>query len=140
MTSKRLLLCIMLISACGGLAITGCTRTRRTEAEPLPPPRPLGTPLTAEERRLRELALDVQIAPDPRGEADAIKQFQSYLRDNRMTYKINAYRVSEDRIVASPTVASYPVRAVVDVFRGQERLHTFVFIPKDNQNLALLIA
>jgi len=102
---------------------------------PAPPP---VTRVPSDVERIYELANNVQSAPNALAEADAIRRLRTWMSAHDMTYTLRAYRSSNGQFIDSPSVLREPVRADMEIYRGRERLHQFGFVPRDNQNLALL--
>ena len=88
--------------------------------------------------RLTGLVADVQAAPTPQAEADALRRLRKYEADNGLTYTIRTFRTYDNLPLDDPSVRPDPVRAEVTIFRGRETVKTFHFVPKDNRNLALM--
>ena len=88
--------------------------------------------------RLAGLVAEVQTAPTPQAEADALRRLRKYESDNGLTYTIRTFRTDNNAAVDDPSVRPDPVRAEVTIFRGREPVRSFSFVPKDNRNLALM--
>jgi hypothetical protein len=87
---------------------------------------------------LDRLISDVQTAPTPQAEADALRRLRKYEMDHGLTYATRSFRTYDNAVVTDPSVSRDPVRIEVTIFRGRETQRTFQFIPKDNHNLALM--
>jgi hypothetical protein len=119
----------------------GChSSTKPPPAEARESANPSVSTIHTNQADLAGLADAVRRAPDATAEADALRSLQRYQTDHAMTYDLKALGTLSGRPIASPQVATEPVRVTLTTYRGQQPVYTFTFVPKDNRNLALLIA
>ena len=98
------------------------------------PPTPSATVSRSNERTIENYADDIRTAPDGLAEANALKAFRQYCIDHGYTYRV----LPADRSVAAASVRDRPIATTVAVYRAEEHIYTFSFIPRDNRNLALI--
>ena len=126
----------------GLLSIAGCRASVETNPPaPAPPPPERDTRVVVireESEDVEDLARDVIAARDAVEEGAALKRLQAWQARHGTTFTIRATRVDSEAAIEDPSTATRPVRAHVTVFRGQQPIHEFRFVPKDNRNLALL--
>jgi hypothetical protein len=92
-----------------------------------------------EAEHVRDRALAIQRANDRIEEAAAIQRLVDYFADRKLIFNVTAQRAIDYSPLASPLSASPDrMRVRVDVYRGQQPIQSFTFIPRDNRNLALL--
>ena len=90
-----------------------------------------------EEQKIDPLIVDVQSAPTPQAEADAITRLRKYETDHGLTYTVRTFRTVDNMPVQVASAQNAPVRTEVTIYRGREVINKFYFVPKDNRNLAL---
>ena len=118
-----------------GLLMCGC----HANTPPRPAPNPTESAARAESGSLASLARQVRTAPDPQAEAAAIRRLRAWITSHGETYQIRTTRTDLNREISSASVApGIPVRAEISVYRREELVNSFSFIPQDNRNLALL--
>jgi hypothetical protein len=123
------------------LMVVGChSETKPPPAEARESANPSVSTIRTNQDDVATLADAVRNARDATAEADALRALQKYQTDHAMTYDIKAVGTLSGRTIASPQLASEPVRVTMTTYRGQQPVYTFIFVPKDNRNLALLIA
>jgi hypothetical protein len=54
-------------------------------------------------------------------------------RTHRYTYLVTAQRADTGERVRTPSVAEFPVRASIAIFRAEQPVYSFSFIPRDNR-------
>jgi hypothetical protein len=109
---------------------------RRTEVV-IPPPA-VSAEQPQQPQTLATLAHDVTAAPDRLAEAGALRRLAEYMNQNHYTYELEAWRLDSGQLVQSPSQATFPLRVNVTIFWGQQQIYSFNFLPKDNQDIALL--
>ena len=119
------------------IALVGCA-THRSETV---------TTTTVTETRSRHpiptdsldgLAQNIIDAPDALAEAQALREWDAHLRRNKYTYSVDAYQAGTEEKVASPSVSKLPLRVQISVYRADQKLHEFSFIPKENENIRVI--
>src|SRR4051794_29556509 len=125
------------------LSVIGCANRHETpppasSPPPAPVPRTEGSVVRSEAQDLQRLANRVQTAPDGIAEAEALRQLRQYLVDHRLLYRTGTARASDGRAINNAAVRGEPLRATVEVLRGEQPVYTFAFVPKDNRNLTLI--
>jgi hypothetical protein len=91
-----------------------------------------------EAEHIRDDALAIQNSRDRIEEAAAIRRLNDYLADRNLTFNVAGQRALDDAQVQSLSASPDRLRVRVDVFRGQQPVQSFTFIPRDNRNLTLL--
>ena len=130
------LLSILMWAIC--FSMIGCHGSATTHTPPPPEQDVRVAPIRTESDDLQELANQVQYATDRVEEGAALKRLQRWQIDHGTTFKLETVNAQTKANVPSPSTYSQPLMANVTVFRGQQPLYRFNFIPKDNANLALL--
>jgi hypothetical protein len=105
---------------------------------PPPAPRTEASVVRNESEDLRRLANRVQTASDGIAEAEALRQLRQYLVDHRLLYRTGTARASDGRAINNAATRGEPLRATVEVLRGELPVYTFAFVPKDNRNLTVI--
>jgi hypothetical protein len=86
-----------------------------------------------------QLAQNVQDARDAIDEAEALRNLHRYAADHRYTYLVTAQNRDTGERVRAPSAAAYPVRASVAIFRVEQPIYSFSFVPRDNRNLEIIV-
>ena len=120
------------IVVAGIAAVAGCRNTPSTNAGPEP------KVTHGDSDDVRDLATAVQTAPDAVAEAAALRKLQRYAAKERYTYTVNTYLVSSGERVRSATVSTAPIRVEMSIYRADQPVHTFSFIPRDNRNIEII--
>jgi hypothetical protein len=120
------------------LLMPGCHNSVQTRTPPPPEQDIRVAPIRTEADDLEDLAHNVQYAADRVEEGAALKRLQRWQIDHGTTFKLEAANADTKVAVPSPSTYSAPLMAHVTVFRGQQPIYRFSFVPKDNANLALL--
>jgi hypothetical protein len=132
---------------CVGIVFTviGCRASGEasvgSSTPPTPPPPERDTrpaPIRSDAQILADLANDVQTAPDAIAEGAAIKRLQKWMADHGHTFQLDTTRAESGTPMREPSAFNDVMRAHVTVFRGQQPIYEFTFVPRDNRNLALL--
>lgn len=84
------------------------------------------------------LASDIQTAQDGASEGEALQRLHQWEVDHNLTYKVQAIRVDNNALIASPSTYPYPVRIDVSIYRQSTPVYSFSFVPRDNRNLTLM--
>jgi hypothetical protein len=88
---------------------------------------------------IRDFADRLQTSQNRFDEADTLKRLHRYLADHDLTFTTQGSRADDNTtITGNLSGSNIPLRVRVDVFRGQQPLNSFTFVPRDNRNLALL--
>ncbi|CAN5653114.1 hypothetical protein BH09PLA1_BH09PLA1_37110 [soil metagenome] len=87
---------------------------------------------------IRDFAQQIHNSRDRIEEAAALRRLQEYLSDRSLTFNVFGQRAADDAVVRSLSTQSGTLRVRLDVYRGQEPIQSFTFIPRDNRNLTLL--
>jgi hypothetical protein len=124
----------LLIGLILSTAFVGCASPSHPSSST---PRP-GSPSDSDEAQAQRLAQAIERAPTARDEADALKRFQRWAADHKMTYETRSVRAGGVEVIDHPTAAPFPVNTRVTVYKGQEPVYTFTFTPRDNANLVLI--
>ena len=126
------------------LIVVGCHASGNatvSSTPPTPPPPEHDTrpaPIRSEAQVLADLANDVQTAPDTVAEGAALKRLQAWMADRGETFQLEARQAESGTPVREPSTRTEVLRSHVTVFRGQQPIYDFTFVPRDNRNLALL--
>lgn len=127
------------------LMLAGCYGSASVEPRGSTPPTPpppehdtRATPIRSEAMTLADFTRDIQTAPDAVAEGAAIKRLHSWLADRGLTFQTNSVRLETGTAIRDPAAGTERVRTTVSIFRGQQPIHEFSFVPRDNRNLALL--
>lgn len=118
--------------------LIGCHGSVSTRTPPPPERDTTVAPIRTEADDVEDLAQRIQFAPDRVEEGAAVKRLQRWMTDHGATFKIEGANADTKVAVPSPSTYNGPLVANVTVFRGQQPIHRFTWIPKDNGNLALL--
>ena len=133
MARLELLLLLIVLVGCASTQRTSTVTTTTSETQ---------APIVSDDPQIRTIhdyAEHLQTARDRFEEADVLRNLQRYLADHDLTFKVYGWRADNDQPVESGLSAStVPLRVRVDVFRGQQPLNNFTFVPRDNRNLTLL--
>jgi hypothetical protein len=124
----------LLIGLILSTAFVGCASPSHPSSST---PRP-GSPSDSDEAQAQRLAQAIERAPTARDEADALKRFQRWAADHKMTYETRSVRAGGVEVIDHPTAAPFPVNTRVTVYKGQEPVYTFTFTPRDNATLVLI--
>jgi hypothetical protein len=122
------------------MSLIGCQASVDTR----PPPRATENDAPSENRvrtdaeNIRDYALAIQNSRDRIEEAAAIRRLNEYLGDRSLTFNVAGVRALDDGHVQTLSSSSDRLRVRVDVYRGQQPVQSFTFIPHDNRNLTLL--
>lgn len=129
---------LMVLSAVPAVICTGCAPTHRVEEKTTVIRTVYTTPPRDDNEALQRFAMQLHMAPDARTEAEVLQNLRQYEADHNLTYKMQAVRLDTNTAVASPAMNPYPIRVDLQIFKGEIPLYTISFIPRDNQNVALL--
>lgn len=121
-------------------SVIGCQASVDTR----PPPRATDNSAPSERRvrtdaeNIRDDALAIQNSRDRIEEAAALRRLSEYLGDRNLTFNVTGQRALDDGRVQALSASPDRLRVRVDVYRGQQPIQSFTFIPQDNRNLTLL--
>lgn len=118
----------------------GCRASIESTGATPPPPNRDTQPraIRSEVDELTDLAREVRLAPDAIAEGAALKRLQAWQAEHGTTFTLDAVRVDADTRVVDPSTSGERLRAGITIYRGQQPIYDFSFVPKDNRNLALL--
>src|SRR5687768_6673495 len=136
---------IVLLSVVALIGLIGC----RASVETSPPPdttivetetvvRGAPSRTRSEAEHIRDYALAIQNSRDRIEEAANIRRLADYLADRDLLFTVTGERAIDYSRVEGLSTSPDRLRVRVDVFRGQQPIQSFTFIPRDNRNLSLL--
>jgi hypothetical protein len=126
-------LCALVVVICAG-----CAPTQRVEEKTTVIRTVYTAPPRDDTEALQRFAMQLHMANDARTEAEVLRNLRQYEADHNLTYKMQAVRLDTNTVVASPAMNQYPIRVDLQIFKGEIPLYTISFVPRDNQNVALL--
>jgi len=127
---------IMISLAALAWTATGCRPT--TPTPPSPDHDTRAAPIRSDAQTLATITSDIQSAPDAIAEGAAIKRLQAWQAAHGTTFQMAATGVVSGVVVRDPSTRSEALREHITIFRGQQPIHEFTFVPRDNRNLALM--
>jgi hypothetical protein len=80
----------------------------------------------------------LQSAQDASQEYHALQDIHDFQTDHNLTYRVQTVRLDTNTIVKSGSTQPYRLRVDVSVFKGNQSVYDFSFVPLDNRNLTLL--
>lgn len=146
----RKLLFAMMIGA--GLTLSACEqdhpdRNRRVEVrEQVPAPTPPAQTaaearttdaavMRAQQATLQGYANNIVNARDRDSQLAALRQLWKFMRDHNYTYQIQATRLSDNTVVATPATSNEPLRVTMSIYEANRKLYDFQFQPMNNADL-----
>jgi hypothetical protein len=80
----------------------------------------------------------LQTARDATEESHALREIHDYQADHNLTYRVQTVRLDTNTIVKGGSTQPYRLRVDMSVFKGNQPVYDFSFVPLDNRNLTLL--
>lgn len=125
--------CIVILMAYG---LAGCRKDGQMD-------RPPEDPHSAQEARrqqatVRDVAMDIQRAPDAAAEAAALGRFREWSANRGYTYVVRTLDPASNAELSNPSGQNRPVRVEVEVYQAERVVDTFSFIARDNRNIGII--
>jgi len=91
-----------------------------------------------EAEQIRDYALAIQNSRDRIEEAANIQRLNDYLAQRDLTFTVNGERALDYTKVQNLSSSPDRLKVRMDIYRGQQPIQSFTFIPRDNRNLTLI--
>ena len=91
-----------------------------------------------EAEHIRDYALAIQNSRDRIEEASNLQRLNDYLAQRDLTFNVTGERAVDYTRVQNLSSSPDRLRVRIDVYRGQQPIQSFTFLPRDNRNLALI--